>query len=144
VANLGDSGFLVLRSGSVVLRSSEQTHFFNCPFQLSLPTPGFQSISDLPSVADNYKFNVLPGDMIVTGSDGLFDNLSDTVIRDILLDLTVENFEEKLEEICQICISVALDENVLSPFALEARRHGYKKETGGKMDDLTVIINILI
>lgn len=36
-ANLGDSGFLVIRAGDVVFRSREQQHYFNAPFQLSLP-----------------------------------------------------------------------------------------------------------
>lgn len=39
-ANIGDSGFLVVRDGSVVHRSQEQQHYFNTPFQLSLPPPG--------------------------------------------------------------------------------------------------------
>ena len=35
-ANLGDSGFLVIRSGKVVARSEEQQHYFNTPFQLAM------------------------------------------------------------------------------------------------------------
>ena len=39
VANLGDSGFALLRRGmngmSIVLKSQEQQHFFNCPYQLT-------------------------------------------------------------------------------------------------------------
>lgn len=33
-ANLGDSGFMVLRNGRVMHRSEEQTHDFNTPFQV--------------------------------------------------------------------------------------------------------------
>lgn len=36
-ANLGDSGYLVIRNGEIVYRSREQTHYFNAPYQLSLP-----------------------------------------------------------------------------------------------------------
>lgn len=39
-ANLGDSGFLVIRQGSVVHQSSEQQHYFNTPYQLAIPPPG--------------------------------------------------------------------------------------------------------
>ena len=39
-ANLGDSGFLVIRRGSVVHQSSEQQHYFNTPYQLAIPPPG--------------------------------------------------------------------------------------------------------
>lgn len=38
-ANLGDSGFLVVREGEVVHRSDEQQHYFNTPFQLSIAPP---------------------------------------------------------------------------------------------------------
>ena len=42
-ANIGDSGFLVVRCGEVVHRSQEQQHYFNTPFQLSLPPTELQS-----------------------------------------------------------------------------------------------------
>ena len=38
-ANLGDSGFLLIRDGEVVHRSVEQQHYFNTPFQLGVPPP---------------------------------------------------------------------------------------------------------
>ena len=47
-ANLGDSGFWVLRGRSVVHRSPQQQHAFNWPFQLG--SPG--SRSDTPASAD--------------------------------------------------------------------------------------------
>jgi len=64
-------------------------------------------------MADDYNIFIAAGDIIVTGSDGLFDNLSDKLIIEILTGLSVENFEEKLAEICQVCVAVALDENYL-------------------------------
>ncbi len=53
-ANIGDSGFLVVRNGEVVHRSQEQQHFFNTPFQLSLPPSEMASdvLSDRPESAD--------------------------------------------------------------------------------------------
>jgi len=45
-ANLGDSGFLIMRSGQVVHRSEEQVHCFNTPFQLSCPPPGENVLCD--------------------------------------------------------------------------------------------------
>ncbi|XP_062137297.1 protein phosphatase PTC7 homolog [Drosophila sulfurigaster albostrigata] len=38
-ANIGDSGFIVVREGEIVHKSEEQQHYFNTPFQLSLPPP---------------------------------------------------------------------------------------------------------
>lgn len=39
-ANIGDSGYMVVRGGRIVHRSHEQQHYFNTPYQLSLPPPG--------------------------------------------------------------------------------------------------------
>lgn len=38
-ANLGDSGFMLIRNGEVVHRSEEQQHYFNTPFQLTVAPP---------------------------------------------------------------------------------------------------------
>ena len=66
-ANIGDSGFLVLRHGEVVHRSQEQQHYFNTPFQLSLPPTALQSevLSDRPEAADQHAFPVEDGDVIL-------------------------------------------------------------------------------
>lgn len=47
-ANLGDSGFMVIRDGEIVHRSTEQQHYFNTPFQLAAAPPqqGGQWLSD--------------------------------------------------------------------------------------------------
>ena len=46
--NIGDSGFLVVRSGQVVHRSHEQQHYFNTPFQvLSLQSVYLLHISSM-------------------------------------------------------------------------------------------------
>jgi protein phosphatase PTC7 len=44
-ANLGDSGFLAMRHNTIIGRSSETIHYFNCPYQLSNPPPGYDSIA---------------------------------------------------------------------------------------------------
>lgn len=36
-ANIGDSGFVVVRHGKVVHKSDEQQHYFNTPYQLAVP-----------------------------------------------------------------------------------------------------------
>jgi protein phosphatase PTC7 len=47
-ANLGDSGFVVIRKNTIVHRSQEQQHYFNSPFQLAIhPT-----IKDQRLIAD--------------------------------------------------------------------------------------------
>lgn len=76
-ANIGDSGFMVVRRGRVIHRSEEQQHYFNTPFQLSLPPPGHQAdvLSDQPDSAATSYFPVEDGDVILVATDGVFDNL---------------------------------------------------------------------
>lgn len=51
-ANIGDSGFVVVRQGQVVHRSEEQQHYFNTPFQLSMPPPDHSGLV----LSDRYNF----------------------------------------------------------------------------------------
>ncbi len=83
-ANMGDSGFLVVRGGKVVHRSQEQQHFFNTPFQLSLPPSELAAdvLADQPEAADNYEFKVEDGDVIMLATDGIFDNMPDSLLVD--------------------------------------------------------------
>merc|ERR1719247_615444 len=109
VANVGDSGLRQVRkvsspggSGSMVVNCSrDQQHFFNCPFQLTrrphecdyplLLAQGksrlvetlrsnIKMIEDTPEDADIYTFPLQEGDVLILGSDGLFDNLHDAEI----------------------------------------------------------------
>ncbi|KAI3986171.1 hypothetical protein MKX01_004315 [Papaver californicum] len=67
--NVGDSGFVVLRRGCSIYHSPRKLHSFNSPYQLG-------KNSDRSSSADVLEFKqVMAGDVIVTGTDGLFDNL---------------------------------------------------------------------
>ncbi|KAJ1350639.1 hypothetical protein KIN20_006472 [Parelaphostrongylus tenuis] len=76
-ANLGDSGFMVVRNGRVIIKSEEQVHYFNAPFQLTLPPEGYRGfIGDTPDLADKSEIRVQKGDIIVLATDGLWDNLN--------------------------------------------------------------------
>merc|ERR1712050_773342 len=83
-ANLGDSGWLVIRDGEVIARSNPQQHSFNAPFQLSKSPPNFDSFSDKPSNADFSEFQCQQGDVIVLASDGMFDNVFEEDIIKVL------------------------------------------------------------
>ena len=80
-ANLGDSGYLLLRKQGVdlvsVFRSEEQQHSFNFPFQVG--TGG-----DDPATAEENFHEVQNNDILVVASDGLWDNLFDVNIVDII------------------------------------------------------------
>jgi serine/threonine protein phosphatase PrpC len=55
---------------------------FNTPFQLSLPPSHLASevLSDTPESADRYEFSVEHGDVILLATDGIFDNIPDSVL----------------------------------------------------------------
>jgi hypothetical protein len=84
VANLGDSGIMLVRpSGSdqpptKLFRSVEQQHSFNFPFQLG------GGGGDRPEMADRHNIPVVENDLVVLGTDGLFDNLFDEEIVEII------------------------------------------------------------
>lgn len=77
---------MIVRSGEIVHRSEEQQHYFNTPFQLSLPPPGHGDnvLSDSPESADTLNFPVEDGDVILVATDGLFDNVPTNLLLDTL------------------------------------------------------------
>lgn len=143
-ANIGDSGFLVMRQGRVVHRSEEQQHYFNTPFQLSLAPPGQSGLvlSDSPESADTLQFSVKNGDLILLGTDGLFDNMPDSMIVAELLKLEnydVESMQRTANSLALQARRLAFDESYMSPFAMRAMDNGIDA-IGGKPDDITVLL----
>ncbi|CAM9115732.1 unnamed protein product [Lampetra planeri] len=144
-ANLGDSGFLVVRGGEVVHRSDEQQHYFNTPFQLSIAPPGAEGavLSDSPDAADSSSFDVQLGDIILTATDGLFDNMPDYMILQELKKLKNTNYEsiqQTARSIAEQAHVLAYDPNYMSPFAQFACDNGLNVR-GGKPDDITVLLS---
>jgi protein phosphatase PTC7 len=71
-SNLGDSGFVIVRDGAPAFQSPQQQHNFNFPYQLGSADGG---ASDHPQSAMRFELTVQPGDIIISGSDGLWDNV---------------------------------------------------------------------
>jgi len=131
-ANLGDSGFMVIRGTEIIFRTTEQQHAFNSPYQLGTGS------SDLPEHSQMIEVDVQPGDLVVVGSDGLFDNLFD----DEILDMTLRAHEPVTisQLIARRAYAVANDKNAISPFSHIARQCGWPLAIGGKLDDITVVV----
>jgi len=131
-ANLGDSGFMVLRDGKVLFRSEEMQHFFNFPFQLGTghSTTAYDS--------QVITLDLREGDIVIAGSDALFDNLFDEDIVKIV--------HETLPHEClaQRLANAAFHRgysNKPSPFMSMAYKLGLvDSEEGGKPDDITVVV----
>ncbi|KAM0872235.1 hypothetical protein ACQ4PT_038864 [Festuca glaucescens] len=119
--------------------STALQHYFNCPFQLS--AVGGDRVKD----AAVGEFPVEEGDVVVAGTDGLFDNV----------------FDAKLEGIVQMCTALSLTPGKMaqaigrlaydmarssreSPFSAASREQQGTNFTGGKMDDITVIVAFIV
>lgn len=148
-ANIGDSGFLLVRDGRVLLRSEEQQHYFNTPYQLSNAPPGQdgQVLSDRPEAARTSELPVQDGDVIMLGTDGVFDNLPDAMLVSELSGLHGCHDRDRLQAaanaIALMARRLAFDGTYMSPFAKNALTHGIDA-VGGKPDDITVILATVI
>jgi len=132
-ANLGDSGFRVIRNSAIIYRCKVGQHYFNCPHQL-----GSHS-SDLPSDAMRHSMNVQVGDIIVSGSDGLFDNLFDADIVAIVNEYN-DNIPVISQQIANAARQASGNSMRQGPFAVEANASGIQFQ-GGKFDDVTVVVS---
>jgi serine/threonine protein phosphatase PrpC len=143
-ANLGDSGYLVIRpkaNGEVqlVFKSEELQHSFNFPYQL-----GPQS-SDRPDHADIHTMPVQIGDLVILGTDGLFDNFDERQICAVVqAAISASNGDLNLAKLSQTianeAFKVSQNRRAMSPFAKNALAHGYSYN-GGKPDDITVLVS---
>ncbi|KAJ6846920.1 putative protein phosphatase 2C 55 [Iris pallida] len=136
-ANIGDSGFIVVRNGSTIFRSPVQQHEFNMPYQLDCSGYG-----DLPSAAQVFTIPVEPGDVIVVGTDGLFDNLYTNEIAAIVVNATRSKLEPQIaaQKIVQLAHQRAMDNMRQTPFSTAAQQSGYR-HYGGKLDDVSVVVS---
>ncbi|CAL1404749.1 unnamed protein product [Linum trigynum] len=98
-ANVGDSGFKVLRRNAVAYESPIQQSRFNCPFQL------YQAGEDRKLVEEcavEGRVKVEAGDVVVAGTDGLFDNLYGSEIERILVEERVHNKGKPMMELARV------------------------------------------
>ncbi|XP_050218745.1 probable protein phosphatase 2C 55 isoform X2 [Mercurialis annua] len=137
--NLGDSGFTVVRDGHKLFSSPVQLHGFNFPYQLANGKH-----SDLPSSGQVFKLNVAPGDVIVVGTDGLFDNLFNNEIIELVVDALRDGLSpnKTAQRIAASAQQVAQDKHhPETPFSIAAREAGFHWPTAGKLDDITVVVS---
>ncbi|TYI56425.1 hypothetical protein E1A91_D11G209100v1 [Gossypium mustelinum] len=137
--NLGDSGFIVVRDGCTVFHSPVQQHGFNFTYQFESGDSG-----DLPSSGQVFKIPVLSGDVIIAGTDGLFDNLYNNEITAAVVHGLRAGFNPQLmaKQIATLARERAVDKNRQTPFAKAAQDAGFRYY-GGKLDDITVVVSYI-
>lgn len=137
--NLGDSGFMVVRDGHTVFRSPAQLHGFNFTYQLEHGNSG-----DLPSSGQVFTVPVAPGDVIIAGTDGLFDNLYNNEITAVVVHAVRAGLEPQVtaQKIAALARQRAQDKDRQTPFSTAAQDAGFRYY-GGKLDDITVVVSFV-
>ncbi|PHT61931.1 putative protein phosphatase 2C 55 [Capsicum annuum] len=135
--NLGDSGFMLVRDGSTVFGSPVQQHDFNFTYQLESGNAG-----DSPSSGEVFKIPVAPGDVIIAGTDGLFDNLYNNDISAVVGHATRAGLPPQVvaQKIAALARQRAQDQKQANPFSAAAQEAGFRYH-GGKHEYLSILSN---
>jgi len=132
--NVGDSGFMVVRDGAVILRTKEQQYSFNAPFQLGTGS------DDTPATGDRYSVQLRPDDIVILGTDGVFDNLFDSQILQMVSrwdsNAAVNSNPTRLARELADAAANASRSSDETPF----ERNSGGRFPGGKVDDITVMV----
>lgn len=165
VVNLGDSGLMLLRPAMrrftkgnfawprIVMRTAEQTHAFNTPYQTD--ANDFDAVA---SSCDELTAVAKEGDVLIAATDGVLDNLFDSQIQNVvarsLADLRTTSkgsegvqlaVDALADLIAQEAHAMGLredDETVKTPFEIAAAKDGYRF-AGGKLDDVAVVVGLV-
>ncbi|XP_014518862.1 probable protein phosphatase 2C 62 isoform X2 [Vigna radiata var. radiata] len=137
-ANVGNTGFIIIRDGFIFKKSTPMFHEFNFPLQI---VKGH----DPSALIEPYTIDLQDGDVIVTATNGLFDNLYEQEIASIIskslqASLTPQEIAELLAVRAQ---DVGRSTSIRSPFSDAAQALGYVGCVGGKLDDVTVIVSLV-
>jgi protein phosphatase PTC7 len=145
-ANLGDSGFMLIRFGSgdvkdvQYYKTKEQQYSFNFPYQLG------RSSSNKAEDSDVVQIPLEHGDIIVLGTDGLFDNLDEKVIIQLVWKAVKSNTDKSFNvanlarSIAEEAFKVSEDPRAKTPFAIASNY----RWMGGKQDDITVLVSRVV
>lgn len=152
VANIGDCGISIIRNNHYVFRSEEQQHSFNFPYQLGIKS------RDEPGHAQSFAVKVKKGDIIIMGSDGLYDNLFDKHILELVKNHVsehtipgtaqraprVRNLQPQIlsDILANAAKEVSESRRADTPFQRRAMEEGLYLE-GGKPDDISVVVAII-
>jgi protein phosphatase PTC7 len=152
--------------GTILYRSKEQWHWFDCPRQLGTNSPDTPLVNAVCETIDNIQL----GDVVAVLSDGVTDNLWEHEICQNICDSIVQwqhasetpadddvgrlrttgdgdgNAKDGVVFVARRLMNaareVAMDPNAESPYMERALDEGLAAE-GGKLDDISVVIGIV-
>ncbi|KAL4465024.1 hypothetical protein ABPG72_010468 [Tetrahymena utriculariae] len=138
---IGDSGYAIFRkqkkSINPIFVSEEQTKSFNFPYQIG-------SEGDSPTKAWTFDHQIEHNDIIVCGTDGVFDNIDENQILNCIKPFweyndNITDVNLLSEIIAKYAFKLSVDPVYNSPFAKRAKK-AYYNYRGGKSDDITVVV----
>lgn len=147
--NLGDSGFCLFRNGETFYKSKEQYHDLNVPYQV-----GVKEIVDgkavphgnSPCDAVVHSFDIEDDDLIILGTDGLFDNMYPQDIFAAVSSTSPRDGTD-LDGRSRLLTKEALARSVeLKPGRITPREERLQKYDdsliipGGNFDDVTAVV----
>ena len=133
--NVGDSTCIIVRDGKVASKTREISHYFDCPYQLSADSP------DRPRDGTKMNVELVRGDIVVMGSDGVFDNVEDGQVAAVVTQET--QLSKMAKRISELSRRVSLDRKAPTPYAKQAKRFGdpdFSEGLGGKVDDVSCVV----
>mmetsp|Transcript_30733 Transcript_30733/g.52557 ORF Transcript_30733/g.52557 Transcript_30733/m.52557 type:complete len:298 (+) Transcript_30733:54-947(+) len=131
--NLGDSSFAIFRDNRLIYQSEVQSHSFNYPYQLG--TGG-----DSPASAHCIQCTLQQDDLIVMATDGLFDNLFNDEIEDVI---KASSSDEIATNLAVSAMASACSAQKDTPFSEKVAEETDQIWRGGKLDDITVVTHIV-
>ena len=124
--NVGDSGFIVIREGQVVQSRQITIHSFNFPFQLGKGSP------DQPEDGVVAGIKLKPEDIIVMATDGLWDNLFEEQVAELVVEKS--DMSKLAKNIAEEARFAATEPGRKTPWS----------DVGGKLDDITVVTALVV
>ncbi|KAM3742291.1 hypothetical protein ACB098_07G059400 [Castanea mollissima] len=133
---------IVLDSESVSMTKPEEVLVRSAAESQS---PGSSTVLVAYFDGQGYKIDLDEGDVIVTATDGLFDNLYEKEIASAVSNLLQASLKPQdiAEYLAMRAQEVGRSACVRTPFADAAQAAGYVGYTGGKLDDVTVIVSLV-
>ncbi|KAK3239312.1 hypothetical protein CYMTET_50753 [Cymbomonas tetramitiformis] len=127
----------------VLHKSMQQEHEFGRPYQL-----GHHEGADYADDAVVHSSSLQEGDVIVLGTDGLWDNLSDEDVVEKLLEASKKRNASTARLIAntltETAFSNSMNKRIVTPYSKAASEAFDMVYSGGKKDDITGCLSTLI